>query len=95
MINGEGGLWEYETWNIGTCSKSISGRRGYEMFSPYDFAIQRCCLAPKTYDLTCHDSNYLAPDGWNGGSLEILGHKYCDDFVDGIVRRKVEVSCKF
>ena len=96
MINGEGRSTCYsESWNIGTCSKSICGRQGYEMSSAYDVAIQRCCLAPKTYDLTCQDSNYLGPDGWNGGSIEILGHKYCDDFVDGAVRRKVEVSCTF
>ena len=95
MINGEGGPSCYsDSWNIGTCSKSICGRQDLEMFSPYDVAVQRCCLAPKTYDLTCQDLD-LVPNGWSGGAIEILGHRYCDDFVDRIVRRKVEVSCKY
>ena len=95
-VNGESNQYEDETWNLGTCSKSFSGYQEspFDMFTSYASAIQRCCLAPKNYDLTCHDSSRYH-DGWNGGALEIFGHKYCDDFVDRIVRRKVEVSCKY
>ena len=33
-------------------------------------------------------------DGWNGGAIEIQGHKYCDDFVEKSVKRKVAIQGK-
>ena len=87
-------LSHQESWNLGTCSKSAKGLSNTAPaldYHPYDITNQRCCLAPKIYDLTCRDSNDI-PDGWNGGSLEILGHRYCDDFVGSTAKRKVEIS---
>ena len=97
MTNGETWVSHRETWNLGTCSKArkaVSEEFSALIIEPYDITYQRCCLAPKIYDLTCHDY-YKIPDGWNGGALEISGHKYCDDFVDSIARRKLEVSSKY
>ena len=51
-------------------------------------------MAPKNYDLICHDSGDYH-DGWNGGAIEIFGHKYCDDFVNSIAKRKLIVSSKY
>ena len=103
-INGEAENYKYETWNIGACSKAISGNtepgpnnEGYIINvanRPYDYTIQRCCLSPKTYDLTCRDTFEKEMDGWNGGAIEIQGHKYCDDFVEKSVKRKVAIQGK-
>ena len=87
---------QQESWNLGACSKSkkdLSDKFREFFYHPYDITNQRCCLAPKIYDLTCLDSNEI-PDGWNGGSLQILGHRYCDDFVGQTAKRKVKISSK-
>ena len=39
-----------------------------------------CCIPPGSYTLTCKD---LFGDGWDGGFIEILGTKYCDDCRSG------------
>ena len=85
-VNGESLRYEHESWNIATCSKSV-----FVMNRPYDMTIQRCCLAPKTYDLTCSDTYQDGMDGWNGGLIEIQGHEYCDDFVDQSVKRRIKI----
>ena len=92
MTLGENHLLENETWSMGSCSKSLDVRYSY----PYESTYQRCCLVPKTYILECmssfDDSVESGMDGWNGGALEILGHKYCDDFVDQSVKRKIIIN---
>ena len=78
----------FETWKLGTCSTSISSE--FTAFhEPYESFSQKCCLAPDNYILECYDEK--VNDGWNGGSIEILGHTYCDDFVDESVRRKIKI----
>ena len=88
LTNGENGRYEYETWNMGSCSKSLFGVNG----NPYESTYQRCCLTPKKYTLECRDSYEFGMDGWNGGALEIFGQKYCDDFVDETVKRKITIQ---
>ena len=74
-----------DTRNIG--ESNIANR-------PYEYTVQRCCLSPKTYDLTCRDTYEKEMDGWNGGAIEIQGHKYCDDFIEKSVKRKVTIRGK-
>ena len=51
--------------------------------------VERCCLSPKEYTLTCRDSQKR---GWQGGYIEIQGHKHCQDFFVGYTaRRKLTV----
>ena len=60
------------SWTFGTCSSHAVG--SYEEYQTYH---EQCTIAPGTYTLTCKDS---VGDGWHGGSLQIQGTKYCEDF---------------
>lgn len=62
----------------------------YEANSMY---LDRCCLIPGIYTLTCR--NDVEPFGWAGSFIEILGQRYCDDFVGFKGLRKIIVSGKF
>ena len=53
----------------------------------------RCCLSPGVYTLIC--KNNLGPYGWGNSFIEILGQRYCDDFVGYKGFRKVNVTGKF
>ena len=54
--------------------------------------VERCCLAPGLHTLTCY--NEKGPYGWGNGSIEILGQRYCDDFVGFKAMRTVSVLGK-
>ena len=59
-------------WRLGTCN-SIG------ILYPTKIYIHRCCLKPGRHTLTC--INRRNPFGWDGGYIEIQGHRYCDDFM--------------
>ena len=61
------------SWSLGTCLSATA----YDDNNAYN---EQCCLSPGTYTLTCLDSY---GDGWNGGSIEIHGQTYCEDFSSG------------
>ena len=70
------------SWSLGTCLSAAT----YDNNNVYN---EQCCLSPGTYTLTCQDSY---GDGWNGGSIEIQGQTYCEDFTSGAsVTREVTV----
>ena len=70
-------------WTIGNCTNPGS----YDEFTIY---VQRCCLTPGQYTLTCQNTEY--PDGWYGGYIEIQGHRYCDDFMAYKAMRRIIVK---
>jgi len=61
------------SWSLGSCSSE-------ETYGNFNNYIKQCCLAPAAHTLTCQDSY---GDGWSGGSIEIQGQTYCEDFFDG------------
>ncbi len=61
------------SWSLGSCSSA-------EIYGDNNKYIKQCCLAPAAHILTCLDSY---GDGWNGGSIEIQGQTYCEDFSSG------------
>ena len=66
--------WAEEiSWSIGFCSNTT-------VYTKKDKFIEDCCLPSGDYTLTCKDSY---GDGWNGGSIEIYGKTYCDNFIAG------------
>ena len=73
-------------WQLGTC-----GNVGTTLGN-YGRSIQRCCLRPGQYVLTC--SNKMNPYGWGEGYIEIQGHRYCNDFMSYRIMQKVTVRSK-
>ena len=61
------------SWSLGSCSSA-------ETYGNNNMYVQQCCLDPTTHTLSCLDSY---GDGWNGGSIEIQGQTYCEDFSSG------------
>ena len=76
-----------ESWSVGSCHMSISHHN-----KAYASSTQRCCLSQGVHLLECRDT--YRGDGWNGAYLEIFGQKYCNDFVDYVVQRRVFISGK-
>ena len=74
-------------WLLGTCN-SIG--KEYKNFKKY---IDRCCLKPGQYTLTC--INTKNPYGWGDGYVEIQGHRYCDDFMSYRLLQKITIRSKF
>ena len=54
--------------------------------------MDRCCLKPGIYTLIC--KNEMGPFGWGDSFIEILGQRYCDDFVGYKGLRRVIVTGK-
>ena len=79
--------WMDIGWSIGSCSNAVK----YQLRRQLDHVTytERCCLEPGQYTITCFNKR---PEGWNGGSLELLGHQYCNDFVGFKAMRHLEVS---
>ena len=50
--------------------------------------VERCCLHPGIYVLSCYDDRN---EGWNNAYLDILGHRYCDDFLGYKAMRRVTI----
>lgn len=60
-------------WKLGICeTKKVV----YDNGKTY---LHRCCLKPGQHTLTC--TNKRTPYGWGDSYIEILGHRYCDDFM--------------
>ena len=55
--------------------------------------MHRCCLSPGIYNLICKNEKH--PFGWGNASVEILGQRYCDDFVGYQVMRKLDIKGSF
>ena len=73
-------------WRLGTCNNiGIE----YENYKEY---IQRCCLKPGEYTLTC--MNKQSPNGWGPGYIEIQGQRYCDDFMSFKLMQKISIRSK-
>ena len=70
-------------WTLGECKNPES----YDDFSSY---VERCCLAPGQYTLTCQNTDH--PDGWYGGYIEIQGHRHCDDFLAYKAMRRIIIK---
>ena len=85
LVVKEGGT----SWTLGSCS----GTYGYQREREKQY-IERCCLKPGEYTLSCQNAN-SKNSGWNGGSIEIQGQKYCDDFIGRRVMRQVEIKGMF
>ena len=54
--------------------------------------MDRCCLKPGIYTLVCR--NEMGPYGWGNSFIEIMGQRYCDDFVGYKGLRRVIVTGK-
>lgn len=74
-------------WRLGTCN---STRFEYNNFKKY---FQRCCLKPSEQTLTC--INTKNPYGWDGGYIEIQGHRYCNDFMSYRLTQKITIRSTF
>ena len=77
-------------WEMGTCH---GPKRIYDEYTVVEFAtnytyVDRCCLKPGNYTLTCKSNGF----GWGGGFITIFGYKYCDDFVGFRGMRRVLVT---
>ena len=77
-------------WELGSCSGPKSrDNDGFDYYKSNRIFVDRCCLPPGHHVLICH--NRIGPFGWGGSSLEILGQRYCDDFVGFRVMRKISL----
>ena len=80
-------------WELGSCYGPKSLEKGTIMDYGYESYFDRCCLPSGRHVLICH--NRLGPFGWGESSIEILGHRYCNDFVGYKALRKLELSGKY
>ena len=77
---------------MGSCrgpSKEFTRNANYTSNTTY---VERCCLTPGMHILTC--LNEKGPYGWGNGSIEILGQRYCDDFIGFKAMRRVPIFGK-
>ena len=78
------------SWMLDTCFSANMLVCEFGFHCKYDLQyIDRCCLPPGDYTLTCRDSG---GDGWNGAIMEIQRHRYCDDFVGYKAMRRITIS---
>ena len=70
------------SWTYGNCSFEV---RDDEESKGITNFVEKCCVYDDEYTLTCRDSE---KKGWQGGYIEIQGHKYCHDFFVGYVTRE-------
>lgn len=75
------------SWKMGSCYGPQNNIKYTYSNSTY---LDRCCLSPGVYSLVCR--NDIEPFGWGNSFIEILGQRYCDDFVGYKGLRKVIVS---
>ena len=73
-------------WGLGNCSNDDET---YKDYMTYD---RICCVEPRRYTLTC--KNTLKPHGWKRGYIEILGRRYCDDFMGYSAFRSLDIIGK-
>lgn len=72
-------------WQLGTCnSHGIEAIMGNTKF------VHRCCLRAGQHTLTCFRKS--GPYGWNEGFIEMLGHRYCDDFLSYKLMQKIRIK---
>ena len=69
------------SWKFGSCQSppGYGEHRMGKYANNKEYTIE-CCQPAGTYELDCKDK---WGDGWNGGSIEIGGTKYCKDFKKG------------
>ena len=77
------------SWEMDSCY----GPKNSVKYRANDTYWDRCCLSPGVYTLIC--KNNLGPYGWGNSFIEILGQRYCNDFVGYKSFRKVNVTGKF
>ena len=78
----------YETqWSLGSCSLTSDDY----IPGTVQKLTKMCCLPPEQHVLRCESSNNMA---WKQSSIEIAGHKFCDDFVGYATLRKIDISGK-
>ena len=76
-------------WEIDYCY----GPKNSVKYQANKIYLDRCCLSPGVHTLICrNDARFF---GWGDSFIEILGQRYCDDFVGYKGLRKVVVEGKF
>ena len=73
-------------WELGPCTNA----QEYDDYSHY---IQRCCLKPGHYTLSCYNTE--KPDGWKNGYLELQNRQFCHDFMSFKAMQRVQVKGMF
>ena len=68
-------------WLFGSCASS----NYYTQKMEY---LERCCLPPGDYVLSCYDER---KEGWSNAQIDILGHRYCDNFLGYIAMHRVAI----
>ena len=69
-------------WKLGECKSN----RKYKRDKIY---TKQCCLPSGIHKLTCKDD---WGDGWNGGYIEILGQRYCDNFNSLLHEEEIQIG---
>ena len=78
-------------WKLGSCDGPKSFPSLWPIPKEADLIyFEKCCLATGIYTLICN--NDLGPFGWGNSFIEILGERYCDDFVGYKALRRVVIS---
>ena len=72
-------------WTLGNYGNHYK-HHNHSLGNEFRDYYQACCLPPGQYTLTCQNDNY--PDGWHGDYIEILGKRYCDNFLAYRVMRR-------
>ena len=72
-------------WKLGHCRSSRT-------YSDYRTYVQRCCLFPGNYTLTCINSD--KPDGWKKGLIQFHNATYCNDFFAFNSFRNIKIEGK-
>ena len=82
-------------WKMGSCYGpkkfyDADNKLSHVQYEANKTYIDRCCLKPGTYTLMC--TNEIGPFGWGNSFIEILGQRYCDDFVGYKGLRRVQIT---
>ena len=78
-------------WKLGSCDGPNTFPSLWTIPKEADLIyFEKCCLATGIYTLLC--SNDLGPFGWGNSFIEVLGERYCDDFVGYKGLRRIVIS---
>ena len=76
-------------WDLGPCS-SLNSYFENAIYGYESRFIERCCLAPGKYILSCYSS--IPTRGWKNAFLMINGHPFCDNFIGDRLLQKIDVT---
>ena len=76
-------------WSLGSCNLTLDDYNW-----PLTSVTKLCCFPSDIQMLRCKAQGSMAEMAWKQSSIEIAGHKFCDDFIGYTILLKINISGK-